>query len=142
VRKLPQHPSTLWRIGVISHSLLSSLTPSSTPTPLKKQLWLGVEEGWPNAYLSTKPWDPILGKLKTRMPLWAKRKIISNEGYFGPTSTTPHTTPSNRPSFASLPCDLHDDVMCTTHHRSFTSFEARLGNSSLTCSPTKQATGC
>jgi hypothetical protein len=43
------------------------------------------------------------------MSLWAKRKIITNEGYFGPTSTTPHPKPSNRPSFASLPHDLHDD---------------------------------
>jgi hypothetical protein len=76
------------------------------------------------------------------MPLWAKRKLTSNEGYFGSTSTTPYPTPSNRPSFASLPCDLHDDVMCSIHCRSFTNFEAKLGNPSLTCFVTKQATRC
>jgi hypothetical protein len=29
-----------------------------------------------------------------------------------------HPTPSNQLSFASLPCDLHDDATCTTRHRS------------------------
>jgi hypothetical protein len=47
--------------------------------------------------------------------LWGKRKITSNEGKFGPTYIAPHLTPSNRPSFASLPRDLHDDATCTTH---------------------------
>jgi hypothetical protein len=76
------------------------------------------------------------------MPLWAKRKLTSNEGYFGSTSTAPHPTPLNRPSFASLRCDLHDDAMCITYSCSFTNFEAKLKNPSPTCFMTKQATGC
>jgi hypothetical protein len=30
--------------------------------------------------LSTNPWVLFIGKLKTRMPMWAKRKITTNEG--------------------------------------------------------------
>jgi hypothetical protein len=44
--------------------------------------------------------------------------------------------------FASLPRDLYDDATCTTRRRSFTSFEAKLENPSLTCFVMKQATGC
>jgi hypothetical protein len=45
------------------------------------------------------------------------------------TSTALHLTPLNRPSIGSLPGDLRDDATCTTHHRSFTSFEAKLEKS-------------
>jgi hypothetical protein len=76
------------------------------------------------------------------MSLWAKRKITSNEGWFGSTSTAPHLTPSNQPSFPWLPCGLCDDVMCTTHRRSFTNFEAKLGNHCPTCFVMKQAIVC
>jgi hypothetical protein len=72
----------------------------------------------------------------------AKRKIASNEGLFGPTSTTLHPTPSNGPSFASLPRDLRDDATCATHRRSFAIFEAMLGTPSQTCFAMKQAIGC
>jgi hypothetical protein len=47
--------------------------------------------------------------------------------------------PSNWLSFASLPCDLHDDATCTTRHRSSASFEAKLGNPNLTFFVMKQA---
>jgi hypothetical protein len=50
--------------------------------------------------------------------------------------------PLNRLPFASLPHDLHDDAMCTTCRHSFTSFEAKLENPSLTCFTIKQAVGC
>jgi hypothetical protein len=73
------------------------------------------------------------------MPLWAEKEIISSGGYFGPTFTTPHLTPSNRLSSALLPCDLRDDATCTTRRCSFASFEAKLGNPSRTCFQAKQA---
>jgi hypothetical protein len=37
--------------------------------------------------------------------------------------------------------DLCNDATCTTHRRSFASFEAKLKNPSLTCFATKQAAG-
>jgi hypothetical protein len=49
---------------------------------------------------------------------------------------------STRPSSASSSHDLHDDVMCTTHRRSSTSFEVKLGNPSSTFFTTKQAARC
>jgi hypothetical protein len=55
---------------------------------------------------------------------------------------TSHPTSSNRSSFTSLPRDLGDDARCTTRRRSFTSFEAKLGNPIPTCFTMKQATGC
>jgi hypothetical protein len=58
------------------------------------------------------------------------------------TSTASYLMPSNRPSFASLSRDLCDDAICTTHRRSSASFEAKLGNPSLTCFMMKQAIGC
>jgi hypothetical protein len=39
-----------------------------------------VGEGWVNAYLSNIPWVRFIRKLKTTMPMQAKRKIIPNEG--------------------------------------------------------------
>jgi hypothetical protein len=53
-----------------------------------------------------------------------------------------HPTPSNWSSFASLPCGLYEDATCTTRRRCFTSFEAKLGNPSLTCFTMKQAAVC
>jgi hypothetical protein len=76
------------------------------------------------------------------MFMWTKRKIISNEGYFGLTFTVLHPVPSNRSSFALLPRDLRDDATCATSRRSFASFEAKLGNPSPTCFATKQAVEC
>jgi hypothetical protein len=76
------------------------------------------------------------------MPLWVKRKIITNGGYFGLTSTAPHLTPSNRPSFSSLPRDLCDYTMCITRRHFYASFEAKQGNPSPTCFAIKQVTGC
>jgi hypothetical protein len=47
----------------LSLSLLSSLTPCSTPTPLKKQLWLGGGRGMVECLiLSTNPWGPFYRK--------------------------------------------------------------------------------
>jgi hypothetical protein len=66
----------------------------------------------------------------------------TTKGYFGPTSTMPHLTPLNQPSFASLPRDLRNDATCTIRRRSSTRFEAKLGNSSPTCITMKQAAGC
>jgi hypothetical protein len=54
----------------------------------------------------------------------------------------PHPTPSNQPSFASLPRDLHNDATCTNRRRYFASFEAKLGNPSPTCFAMKQAAEC
>jgi hypothetical protein len=76
------------------------------------------------------------------MPLWNKRNITSNEGYFCLTSTAPHPTPLDRSSFASLPRDLRDDATCTTRRRSSASFKTKLGNPMPTCFVTKQAAGC
>jgi hypothetical protein len=85
------------------------------------------------------PFDHIYrSNQKSKMLLQAEKKIIANKGYFGLTSTAPHLTPSNQPSSATLPRDLHDDATCTTHHRSFTSFEAKLENPSHTHFQTKQ----
>jgi hypothetical protein len=53
-----------------------------------------------------------------------------------------HLEPSNRLSFASLPCDLHDDATCTTRRCSFTSCEAKLENPNATCFTTMQVVGC
>jgi hypothetical protein len=64
------------------------------------------------------------------------------KGKLGLTSTMPHPTPLNRPSFVSHLRNLHDDATYTTRGHSFTSFEAKLGNTSLTCFPMKQITGC
>jgi hypothetical protein len=49
---------------------------------------------------------------------------------------------SNRPSFASIPRDIHDDATCTTCRRSFASFEAKLGNPSPTCFSMMEVTRC
>jgi hypothetical protein len=46
--------------------------------------------------------------------------------------------PPNQLSFTSLPHDLHDDTMCTTHRHSSASFEEKLGNPSPTCFTMKQ----
>jgi hypothetical protein len=62
------------------------------------------------------------------MPLQTQKEITAKDEYFGLASTVPHPMPSNQPSPASLPRNLCDDATCTTHHRSFTSFEANLGN--------------
>jgi hypothetical protein len=48
----------------LSLSLLSSLTPRSTPTPLKKPLRLGGGRGMVECFLSTNPWGPIYSKNK------------------------------------------------------------------------------
>jgi hypothetical protein len=93
---------------------------------------------WPPAHY---PLGPIYSSNKnTKMPLWDEKEIIANKGYFGLTFTAPHPMKSNQPSSASLPCNLHDDVMCTTRHRSFTSFKVKLENPSLICFVVKQAT--
>jgi hypothetical protein len=59
------------------------------------------------------------------MPLQAEKEITVKDGYFGLTFTAPHPTPSNQPSPASLQRDIRDDATCSTHYRSFTSFEAK-----------------
>jgi hypothetical protein len=92
---------------------------------------------WPPAHY---PLGPIYSSNKnTKMPLWDEKEIIANKWYFGLTSTAPHPTTSNQPSSASLPYNLCDDVTCTTHHRSFTSFKVKLGNPSPICFTVKQA---
>jgi hypothetical protein len=53
-----------------------------------------------------------------------------------------YSTPSNRQSFTSLPCDLHDDATCTIHCRSSANFEAKLGNPSLNYFEMNQANRC
>jgi hypothetical protein len=74
VWKPPQHQD-------LSLSLLSYLTPSSTTTPLKKQLLLGVEEGWLNACLSTNHWGPIYSENKRlEHPYGLKRKLHLMKG--------------------------------------------------------------
>jgi hypothetical protein len=49
------------------------------------------------------------------MSLQAENEITANEVYFRLTSTMPEPTPSEHPSLASLPRDLHDDVTCTIY---------------------------
>jgi hypothetical protein len=68
--------------------------------------------------------------------------LVSLIPEFGSTSTTPHPTPSNRPSFTSLLHDLHNDAKCTTRYRSFASFEVKLGNPSPTCFAMKHVAVC
>jgi hypothetical protein len=50
--------------------------------------------------------------------------------------------PLNRPSFASLPCDLRDGATCTSHRRSSSSFEVKLGNPSPTFFEMNQVVVC
>jgi hypothetical protein len=66
------------------------------------------------------------------MPLWVKKEIAANEGYFDLTSTASHPTQLNRSSSALLPYDLRDDVTCTIRYLSFTGFKAKLENPSST----------
>jgi hypothetical protein len=54
----------------------------------------------------------------------------------------PHSTPSNRPPFASLPRNHCDDATCTTRSHSFASFQAKLENPSPICFTMKQPARC
>jgi hypothetical protein len=81
VWKLSQHALTLWRIGGISHFLSFPLFHHEAHPHLSTsnygQGW--KRDGW---IFASPPTLGVLyiGKLKTKMPLWTKRKNTSNEG--------------------------------------------------------------
>jgi hypothetical protein len=62
----------------LSLSLLCSLTPQSTPTPLKKQLWIGGGNGMVELLASPPAlWVLFIGKLMTKLPVWPNTKKMT-----------------------------------------------------------------
>jgi hypothetical protein len=135
-----KHPSSLWKIGEISH--FSPLFSKTWSTPHLSK-WRPKSWGWERDSSHNRHMVLFIPKIKRlECPYGLKGKLQLMKDCLVLTSTMPHPTPSNWPSFALLPCDLRDDATCTTRHRSSASFDAKLENPSPTCFTMKQAARC